>query len=172
MRQRAFVIHNTCEIARINQPPPLVAFEEVLALVERWSVDALAEDGFGSSMVMIAVMCTSQKNQAPVSRGPILYGVRRTFGRAAIVVPIVTAVAAVKLLARRVGDGLASFYLNADLLGAIAQATLKGAHVSQFHEDSRPSHHRIASELFQVRWRAGRGTNAPAKLAGTTGRGN
>jgi hypothetical protein len=50
----------------------------------------------GSSMVMIAGMCASQKNQAPVSRGPILYGARRTSGRAAIVVHIVTAVAVVK----------------------------------------------------------------------------
>ena len=33
--------------------------------------------GRGSSMVMIAVTCISQKNQAPVSRGPILYGAQQ-----------------------------------------------------------------------------------------------
>jgi hypothetical protein len=43
-------------------------------------------------------MFATTKNRAPVSRGPILYGARRTSGRAAIVVHIVTAVAAIKSL--------------------------------------------------------------------------
>src|SRR5664279_3233809 len=54
--------------------------------------------GCGSSMVMIAVMCTSQKNMAPESfPRPDPIGARRTSGRAAIVDYIVTAVAGVKL---------------------------------------------------------------------------
>jgi hypothetical protein len=46
---------------------------------------------------MIAVMCTPQKNQARIAPSPILYGARRTSGRAAIVVHIVTAIGGVKL---------------------------------------------------------------------------
>jgi len=50
---------------------------------------------------MIAVMCTLQKNQAPVSRCPILYGAQRTSDRAAIVVHIVTSAPTVKPAFRR-----------------------------------------------------------------------
>ena len=50
---------------------------------------------------MAEFVCTSQKNQAPVSRGPISYGARCTSDRAAIVVHIVTASGAVKPADRR-----------------------------------------------------------------------
>jgi hypothetical protein len=42
VRQRALVIFNPCEIAGIKPSAALVAFEEVVSLVERWSTDALA----------------------------------------------------------------------------------------------------------------------------------
>ena len=42
MRQRAFVILNPCQIAGIKPSAALVAFEEVVSLVERWSTDAFA----------------------------------------------------------------------------------------------------------------------------------
>jgi len=53
---------------------------------------------------------TPQKNQAPVSRDPILYGARRTSDRAAIVVHIVTVIGAVKFptVARRDQAGFAA----------------------------------------------------------------
>jgi hypothetical protein len=57
------------------------------------------------------------KNQAPVSRGPILYGARRTSGRAAIVVSYCHG-RCCSVASRP--DFIRSFHLNGDLLGAIA----------------------------------------------------
>ena len=42
VRQRALVIFNLCEIGGIKPSAALVAFEEVVSLVERWSTDAFA----------------------------------------------------------------------------------------------------------------------------------
>ena len=71
------------------------ATPEMLGLGQSRSADPR---GCGSSMVMIAVMCTSQKNMAPESfPRPDPIGARRISGRAAIVDYIVTAVAGVKL---------------------------------------------------------------------------
>jgi hypothetical protein len=64
MRQHAFVILNPCQIASIKPSAALVAAEIVLALVERRSTAFAPMQlprGPGSSIV--AVMCTSQKNQ-------------------------------------------------------------------------------------------------------------
>jgi hypothetical protein len=66
MRQRAFVILNPCQIAGIKPSAALVAAEIVLALVERRSTDTHAHPAPARprlSIVTIAVMCTSQKNQ-------------------------------------------------------------------------------------------------------------
>jgi len=46
--------------------------------------------GLGSSRLAIFIRCSDQKNQAPVSRGPISYGARFTSDRAAISIYIAT----------------------------------------------------------------------------------
>jgi hypothetical protein len=62
---------------------------------------------------------------------PRSHTARRTSGRAAISIYIVTVIGAVKSpnLLRVPPDSICSFYLNGDLLGAIAQAAFKGADV-------------------------------------------
>jgi hypothetical protein len=85
VRQRSFAILNPCEVAGIKPSAALVAFEEVLSLVKRWSPDALAHDGSARPRLVHwhdRDHVHLAKNQAPVSRGPILYGARRTSGRA------------------------------------------------------------------------------------------
>jgi hypothetical protein len=82
MRQRLLMFLKPHPIAHINIAAAECASEKIASLVERRTADALAHTvprGLGSSIGMIAVMC--------------------------------------------------SFYLNSYLLGAIAQAALKGTHV-------------------------------------------
>jgi hypothetical protein len=84
----------------------------------------------------ISGCCSNPKNQAPVSRGPISHGARCTSDRAAIVASYrhgerCCQTANGDFAPRKAIDANCakprSFYLNGDLLGAIAQAALEGA---------------------------------------------
>jgi hypothetical protein len=94
MRKRLLIFLKPNPIAHVDKTTAERAFPEVLCFAQRRSAELFAHAAPAWSRLvdwhMIAVTYIPLKNLAPVSRGPILYGARRTSGRAAIVVHIVT----------------------------------------------------------------------------------
>src|SRR5580692_4669801 len=127
MRQRGLMILNPSQIAGIKPAAALVAFEEVLTLAERHTADALA---YHAPVRPRLVHRHDRghvhlKKISPGFPRPIHIRRRCTSDLPPLRFHIVTAVCR----PQTIGDGLTSFHLNGDLLGAIAQAALKGAHL-------------------------------------------
>jgi hypothetical protein len=135
MRQRTLTIFNPCQIENINEATAQAAALVPIGLGHRRSA-ALRAHVFAARKRLVDIhdrnhLITSKKIRSRLLRTRFPYGARCTSDRAAIVDYIVTAIGAVKLTnsLRFPPDFICSFYLNGDLLGAIAQAALEGAHV-------------------------------------------
>jgi hypothetical protein len=127
MRQRGLMILNPSQIAGIKPAAALVAFEEVLTLAERRTADALAYH----APVRPRLVHRHDRGHVHLKKNQPRFPEADSHTAQVYIRPAAIAVSYCHGGCRRqtIGDGLTSFHLNGDLLGAIAQAALKGAHL-------------------------------------------